>query len=90
MPAGVTEPATKVLVIRFAHVLEVGNSPESLGVKVAAAAAFGEMPSLAGCAAAVFGVKLGVKDGDSTLRLFFWLHVLSFGLLATWRAKLTR
>lgn len=51
-------------------------------MKVAAAAAFGEIPSLAGCAAAVFGVKLGVKDGDSTLRLFFWLHVLSFGLLA--------
>jgi hypothetical protein len=46
--------------------------PDPLGVNVAAPAALGDRPSdLAGCAMAVCGVKLGVKDGDSTLRLFF-------------------
>lgn len=48
--------------------------PEPLGVKAATAAAFGEIPSLAGCALAVFGVKLGVNAGESTLRDFFGLR----------------
>jgi hypothetical protein len=48
--------------------------PEPLGVNVAAAAAFGDMPiflacATAGCAASV----LGVKEGDSTLKDFFGL-----------------
>lgn len=62
-------------------VLDDGILPEPLGVKVAAAAAFGDMPSLTGCAAAVLGVKAGVKDGESTLRLFFELQDLSLVLL---------
>lgn len=43
-------------------------------MKAAAAAALGDMPSLAGCAFVVFGVKFGVKAGDSTLSDFFRLQ----------------
>ena len=50
--------------------------PEPLGVKAAAVAALGEMPTLTGCAFPLLGVKAGVKDGDSTLRDFFGLYRL--------------
>lgn len=40
--------------------------PEPLGVNVAAAAAFGDMPMFFGCAGCAASV-LGVKEGDSTL-----------------------
>lgn len=43
-------------------------------MNAAATAALGEMPSLAGCALAAFGVKVGVKAGDSTLRDFLGLQ----------------
>jgi len=44
-------------------------------VNAAAVAAFGDSP-LTVCAFAALGVKFGVKDGDSTLRLFLALLAL--------------
>ena len=48
--------------------------PELSGVKVAAAAALGEMPSLTGCTCVALGVKMGVNAGDSTLRVLLGLQ----------------
>ncbi len=48
-------------------------------MKVAAAAALGEMPIVDGCTFVVLGVKVGVKEGESTLSDFFWLSKLSYG-----------
>jgi len=72
-PAGVTEPALVSNKLQQ-HVIPAGI-PEPRGVKLAAAAAFGDRPRLfVGCAFAVFGVNVGVNEGESTLRLFFWLQ----------------
>ena len=51
-------------------------------MNAAAAAAFGEIPSFAGCALLVLGVNVGVKAGDSTLRDFFGLQ--STQLMQCW------
>ncbi len=52
-------------------------SRDPLGVKAAAAAAFGEIPAFAGSTVAVVGVRFGVKAGDSTLSAFRGLQLLS-------------
>ena len=53
-------------------------APADFGVKTAAAAAFGEIPRLFDVAFAVFVTgERGVKDGESTLRKRFELHVFS-------------
>ena len=57
---------------------------------MAAVTALGEMPSLTGCAATILGVNIGVKDGDSTLRLFFGLQLLSSISGAARDVRLTR
>lgn len=67
-PAGVTEPAKgQYSYVRLSAALSL---PEPLGVNAAAAAAPDDIPTLlTGCATARFGVK----EGDSTLRLFLGL-----------------
>lgn len=80
--AGVTDPVERQWKLSSALSNEQGALPDPLGVKAAAAAAFGDMPSLAGCAFVVVGVKFGVKAGDSTLRDFFGLQ--STQLMLRW------
>lgn len=71
--AGVTDP-TKCQAGESTSIRPKYDLPDPLGVKAAAAAALGEIPSLAGCAFAVLGVKFGVNAGDSTLSDFFGLQ----------------
>lgn len=59
-------------------------------MKVAAAAALGDMPIFTGTAFADLGVKFGVKAGDSTLRFFFGLHWFSLALIPVHSRILTR
>ena len=71
-PAGVTEPGSDQ---QNAKLKGLPGIPDPRGVNAAAVAAFGDSP-LTVCAFAALGVKFGVKDGDSTLRLFLALLAL--------------
>ena len=59
--------------------------PEPLGVNAGAPAALGDKAiPLTGSAFAGLGVKLGVNEGDSTLRTFFGLHCSAQAWWADW------
>ena len=87
--AGVTEPIA-CQQRRSGINKESGYIPDPLGVKAAAVAAFGDMPIFTGWALPPFGVNAGVKAGDSTFRVFFWLRYTQLTTPALSGEELTR